>query len=428
MSSEEISRDIRIDFDVKNKSLVKIKTSCRSASTESSHSFYIIDTSNQGGEPHYVEAEKYYSSDLITIWIPQDDLSAIQSNSSITEMFSKIVSNAENILIPRVTEIWGDCADINNDGTFSLLFSSTINEEETAIGFFNPLDFFSNCQDATDEDYNPSSNEMDLLYIALPEEDSSNYSVESISATIAHELTHAVNFTSKTYNKILEGEEDAAQEETFLDEGWSHLSENLCGFGVSGGNIQFFRRYLLHPEYYSFCEENIYGQSDSVGQRGAMTLFLSWLFWKAGGLSWSHENNVDLVDEGGISFLKRMTSISETGWSSIGHAFGENTDKLFYEMVAEMQNAQAGSEEYISRYDPITSEPVDFFIDMNTESSTDYAGNLSAIEISSYTDSTLLPWSINVLREISFSTKGSLIVSGDYENGAIFVFDTKLCE
>jgi len=425
-SANEIKRDFHVESKVQEKSLVKNKIYSRSASTESSRCFYVIDTSNQENEPHYVEADKYYSSNLLTVWIPETDLSTIQNDATIKEMLSEAISNAEKILIPRVTAIWGICADINKDGAFSLLFSSTINDEQTAIGFFNPLDFFANCKDEKNEDYNPSSNEMDLLYIALPETGSSNYSVGSISATIAHELTHAVNFTIKTYNRILSGEENSAQEETFLDEGWSHLTENLCGFGVSGGNIQFFRRYLQHPEYYSFCKDNIYGQSDCVGQRGAMTLFLSWLFWKSGGMSWSDENKIYLVDKGGISFLRQMTSLSQTGWSSIGAAFGKNTDSLFYEMIDEIQNAEAAGEEYISRLDPVTAEPVDFFVNMNAASIADYAGNLTPVEISSYVDSTLLPWSISVFNKISFSSAGSIVISGKYEDGTAFVFDRKV--
>jgi hypothetical protein len=127
---------------------------------------------------------------------------------------------------------------------------------------------------------------MDLLYIAIPEENSRNYNVNSITATIIHEYTHAINFTNKTWKKISEGKSDVFQEETFLDEGWSHLTESLCGYGISGGNCDFVNLYLENMNLYSFCKKNYLGNSDSAGQRGAMCLFLYYLFNKAGGVEY----------------------------------------------------------------------------------------------------------------------------------------------
>ena len=95
-------------------------------------------------------------------------------------------------------------------------------------------------------------------------------------------------------------------------------------------------------------------------------------------------------------------------------------------MIDEIQNAEATGEEYISRLDPVTAEPVDFFVNMNAGPSADYAENLTPVEISSYVDSTLLPWSISVFNKISFSSAGSIVISGKYEDGTAFIFDRKV--
>lgn len=65
-----------------------------------------------------------------------------------------------------------------------------------------------------------------------------------ISATLAHEYTHAINFSNKTWTHLLNSNSKSDVMETFLDEGLSHLTESLCGFGISGGNVIFINYYL----------------------------------------------------------------------------------------------------------------------------------------------------------------------------------------
>lgn len=250
------------------------KTFIKSYNIGDTRNFRVINTASQGSDPHMVEAELYYTSSNFNLWKPSGTII-----DSITLQYC--IDKIENLILPRIHIIWGTQADIDVDGKIAVLLSQTINDEKLAIGFFNPSDFFKYNNDPASENYNPASNEMDILYIAVPENKSgSPYSPDSIVATIGHELTHAVNFTNKTWNRIQDGESDIPQEEVFLDEGWSHLSENLLGYGISGGNILFFHLFLNDTASYSFCKANSSGQYDSAGMRGAMTLFMSWLFWK----------------------------------------------------------------------------------------------------------------------------------------------------
>jgi hypothetical protein len=194
---------------------------------------------------------------------------------------------------------------------------------------------------------------MDIIYIAVPDSSSdSSYSQASIIATIAHEVTHGSTFSEKTWKRHLSGNMDAQREDLFLDEGWSHLTENLCGYGVSGGNVQFLRRYFDDTAAYSFCTANRYGQDDSAGMRGAITLFLSWLFWRQGGMTWDSADPSRLVDTGGIVFLRRMLASTTTGWESIGQAYGESTDTLFQTMLTELHHARVTGTMYHFKPDP----------------------------------------------------------------------------
>ena len=379
-------------------------------------SFYVINTQEQLGTPHYIEAELFYQSNLLAVWIPAEYQ---LSNAIIDECRLKV----ETHIIPRVQALWGEAADIDGDSRITLLFSNTINEEQLAIGFFNPSDFFERNTDAYSPAYNPASNEMDIIYVAIPDSAiDSPYSLENVIATIAHELTHASTFTAKTWNRI-KNNETARREELFLDEGWSHLTENLCGLSVSGGNIKFLKRFFDNTSMYSFCGDNRMGQSDSAGMRGAVTLFLSWLFWEAGGMSWNSSDPVELIDLGGISFLKRMIELEETGWDSIGKAFGQPVDLLFNKMLNEINNYRISGDSYSYKIDPLTNEAVDFFVNMGNFddiNGTDIINIGFPAPSSAFDNNTLLSWSFVFYDMFVIPNDTFLILNNTANKGSVF--------
>ena len=333
--------NFQIELDILNPDIKTVKA--RTILNNEEKSIYVMNTISSYLEPHEIYIKRYYSSENLTVWIPIDFAEDMC-------LIDECIENVENIIISRISNLWGKCADINSDGTFSLIFTGTINDEKVALGFFNPSDFF-----VRDKESNPYSNEMDVLYVAIPQKESETYSVSSISATIAHELTHAVNFTSKTWKRKKLGCENVQQEKLFLDEGWSHLSETLCGFGISGGNIDFMKYFLNNTKDYSFCESDYLGRSDSVGQRGAMSLFLYWLFCKAGGF-----NN------GGVCFLKSMTASDIYGWECIDEFFNISTDKLLINFFSELFEKEISEIFDLELKDLATGE---FYItDMNMKS------------------------------------------------------------
>jgi hypothetical protein len=380
--------------------------------------FLVVHTISQYAAPHELEAELFYLSDTIAVWIPA---SAAVPQAAL----QKCIEAVERVVLPRVEILWGKAADIDGDGRLAILASPTINEEKAAVGFFNPADFFRRDANPASDTYNPASNEMDVIYIAVPDESNgASYSAGSIIATIAHELTHAVTFTRKTWEPRLNGEPDAAREELFLDEGWSHLSENLCGYGVSGGNIQFLRRFFEDTALYSFCGPNRLGQEDSAGMRGAITLFLSWLFWKKGGLSWDDSDPVTLIDQGGIAFLREMIASKDTGWKNIGNASGAPTDQLFEEMIMELNACRISGAGYQYRSDAVTGEPVEFFANMGAIGNTDIVvGFPRAYESAAGT--TAGPWSFMLFEPFATETETLLTISMKEQDGAVYYVTDK---
>jgi hypothetical protein len=362
--------------------------------------FFVANTLNTSMEPHELEGEIIYIGERFTVW-------KTGAADFDTELLKDAIAAIDGLIIPRVTRIWGDWSDIDGDNRIGIVFCHTINDEGIAAGFFNDSDFYARNNDKTSAAYNPYSNEMDMVYAAMPDKGNNTYSPETIYATIAHEITHAINYTYKTYQRYISGAAEVPREDIFIDEGWSHLSENLCGFGISGGNIYFLKKYFEDMATYSYCGANKYGQYDSAGMRGAMTLFLSWLFWKQGGMNWIPDDNIIPVDRGGIAFLRRMARLDSTGWESAGEAFGRPVDELFIEFVYELNRRNVINKPYISVLDPYTGQPVEFFSYMQIRNDIDG----SYIIIKPKTESresliTLLPWSFCFIEPISFNNAG----------------------
>lgn len=361
-SQLELKKDICITSTVKGKSLIqKAGRALKSIDYEVNDEkfFYVVNTKQQTLEPHKILAKVIRTSESYNIWYPVNpkEYSSIELDETALDL---CLEEIEDRIIPRLKTLWGNLPDIDGDRKISFLFTPTINEEATAIGFFNSADFYKR------DDFSPYSNEMDILYIAVPQPEIFSYSVKCLSSTIVHELTHAINYNIKTYSRVLNNEKNIPEEEIFLDEAESHLSESLCGYGISGGNISNLYCYVNNMEKYSVYQNDYWGNGDSNGRRGATSMFLSWLFWKKGGIKWSENNSLKIIDEGGISFIQNLVSSNGTGWENIGRIFGKNTDQLYIQMVEELN----GSRELIkpSILDPYSNEPVQLFPDYCTYS------------------------------------------------------------
>ncbi len=384
LQSNFIQRDFSIKSSVASLKICESINKNRSvvAQSQTSKNFYVINTENQLSEPHIVNAEIFATGDFFTIWKPTD--TELDEN-----LINQLISNFENIIFPRTQNIFGTWADIDDDGKIAILLCPSINQEKVAIGYFNSADLFTNNQDSSSESYNPYSNEMDIVYLAVPKSfPSGSYGINSISATLAHEFTHAITFNQKTFRHLLKGNKNRKQEELFLDEGLSHLSENLCGFSVSGGNIAFLSQFFKDTGSISFCKENLYGQFDSIGKRGAMVLFLSWIYRK------SQNGNV---------FLQKILSSDNFGWDCIGEAYGISTGSLFKLFVEDIAIAYQNNLPFTSELDSITGEPLYFFCNMGDFT---FGDNVYSIKFPTTYNSNekldVLPYSFRLLNQFNF--------------------------
>lgn len=375
----------------------KKTSNCRSAASEMENEkeFKIINTLDQSSS-HTITGVKIDSPSGISVFVEKN----IFQDGSYNKNIEKCVNDYVKIILPRLKGYCGSVADIDNSGSLTVVFSQTLNSEGKAVGFFYPMDFFPRNTDVTSKNYNPYSNEMDVIYVGVPvTEEQDNYSVQSITATLAHETTHAVAFSERVVFTELHGKQKLDQLELFLDEGLAHLSESLCGFGVSGGNSRFVDYYLKHSKDYSFCKNDVFGYSDSIGQRGAISLFLYWIFEKAGGRVWDNSKG-EWKDTGGYSFLKRIVSSELPAWESIGESFGIPTDLLLIQFCKDLFQNKID----FTEVDPETNEMV-------------FPVSVPEINLEN-TGYKIIPYSFFI---IDAGNTGSFVLNGEKISGQIYV-------
>ena len=197
----------------------------------------------------------------------------------------------------RVRAAFGGYSDVDGNSKVILLFTPRLNASGLAIGFFYPGDLFPASDDL------PESNEAEILYLGVPEEESFNYSADSLSATACHELQHLVNFSHVTLPYA--GDPNPPLSPIWLNEGLSHLAEDLCGYNTLGGNLAFVARFLRRPWEISLTSTSADGTGDSVERRGAAYLFLRYAMEQAGGVQLNADGG---LTGGGLSFTRALMS------------------------------------------------------------------------------------------------------------------------
>lgn len=384
-------------------------TVSRTYSAGDKRTFRVANLQNgTGAQPDIIEATLICDTGNAYFWV--------ESGETISESDLHLLQTSlEQLILPHLETLFGKAKDLDNDKHISLLFTKTLNDNSHAIGFFNPSDLFPYVADIKAENYNPTSNEMDILYLGIPDNTRFAFSVNSLCATIAHELQHLIHFSLKTFSKYENGDTNPPEEDLFIDEGLAHLAETLCGFGVSGGNIAFAEKFCSAPHNYSLIYEDIFGVNDNTGKRGAMAMFLCRLFEQKGGAVYDNEV---LTSDGGINFLRALVRNNETGWKGLGSAFGENADILFKNWVEELLKIQCGLRgDYQPMYHPTTKELMNFPLFAGKIKISDSVSCvLNGLGKNENTGISLLPYSFCLVNNFTFEQKGNFIVELNEEN------------
>lgn len=212
----------------------------------------------------------------------------------------------DTLVNPVDTTAFGAPGDVDGNNRVGILFTSAVNELTSAgsgaivLGFYYIRDLlpkespFGNC---------PGSNVSEMFYVLVPDPSgtvNSNARTKSfvedvVIGTIGHEYQHLINASRRMYVT----EAPQVDEEVWLNEGLSHVAEELLFYRVSGlsprqnigasqlgmgsltrtafdiyqrGNFGRYRDYLRAPETNSPIARN-----DVLATRGATWSFLRYL-------------------------------------------------------------------------------------------------------------------------------------------------------
>jgi hypothetical protein len=217
--------------------------------------------------------------------------------------YQRFAVTFDTLVAPVADAAFGAPTDIDVNGKVVIFFTRAVNELTPAGadyyygGFFHPRDLLPQ-MDFAGMPYCPGSNEREMFYMLAPDPAGAvNGNVRPVNfvdtitvGTLAHEHQHLVNFARRAY---VNGA--AIDEEVWLNEGLSHIAEELIFYRATGtaprqniGGSSFgsqpfdglFTRYMApnfgrlrvfleNPQDYS-----PYSSYDDLGTRGAAWAFL----------------------------------------------------------------------------------------------------------------------------------------------------------
>lgn len=193
----------------------------------------------------------------------------------------------------------GTYSDINSDGVVVALVTSQINKlsggSGIVTGYFYSGDFFARSGSI------PASNAREIVYLRAPDSaglygtavTNSFMMSNFLPPVYAHELQHLISYYQHTIAR------SGSSEATWLNEGLSHLIEDLVGENVE--NPSRYDLYLASPQSYSLVSSTA-----SLAQRGASYLFLRYLYEQS---------------DNSTTFLTNLVQTTNTGVANVEAAF-----------------------------------------------------------------------------------------------------------
>lgn len=302
-------------------------------------------TSSACSNPRYRGGEvKAVSERAIVV---ADTLNPGGSGTFTDSHYQHYAATFDTLVAPLDEANFGAHTDIDGNGRVILFFTQDVNrlsEPDSDIftgGFFFARDLFPREEDGGRLQPCEHSNEAELLYLLVPDPDGEINGnerdlefLERITVTtLTHELQHLINAA----RRLLIVESTDPFEEVWLNEGLSHIAEELLFYRVSGfgpgqnlgssdfsGNQPAVDAYNRHQIANTFRLEEFlvrpdtttpYNEQDLLSTRGAAWHFLRYALDRKGGTQ--------------ATTLRQLVDSNSTGIQNLSGAFGNQTDPLF---------------------------------------------------------------------------------------------------
>jgi hypothetical protein len=165
------------------------------------------------------------------------------ANGFSAQDYARFAARFDTLVYPLDVGNFGTPSDIDGNGKIAILFTESVNELTPANspyfvgGFFHPRDIFLKTGTANAITC-ATSNEGEMFYMLVPDPSGQiNGNTRTLgfvdtltTSVLAHEFQHLINATRRVYvnNNFVDFEE------TWLNEGLSHLAEELLYYRESG--------------------------------------------------------------------------------------------------------------------------------------------------------------------------------------------------
>ena len=193
----------------------------------------------------------------------------------------------------RSVNVFGAPSDVDGDGRVLFLFTPLVDRVgDRVAGFYSARSL---------RPPGEGGNGADMMFIgpSLP--------IPFYASLLAHEFQHLINFNQHALVR------NGDSEESWLNEGLSHVIEDIVDEHVEGGNGNLVETYMSSPERYALTG----AASLNRGIRGAAYLFLR-----------------GLVDEFGEGVLASLTQTGLKGRANVERVTGGNLKDHFRSFVA----------------------------------------------------------------------------------------------
>jgi hypothetical protein len=158
--------------------------------------------------------------------------------------FQRFATRFDNLVYPLDVNNFGEPSDLDANGKVAILFTKAVNEltpansESYVGGFFFSRDLFPRTAGPRSTDACAASNEAEIFYMLVPDPNGVvngnrrriGFVDTLTTGVLAHEFQHLINAGRRFYVNV-----DATSfEETWLNEGLSHIAEELLYYHESG--------------------------------------------------------------------------------------------------------------------------------------------------------------------------------------------------
>jgi len=252
--------------------------------------------------------------------------------------FAEFATAFDSLVIPTITEAFGALTDIDRNGRVIIYFTKEVNAL-TPMGSTGIINGFVFARDLLRRAECNGSNEAELVYLLVPDPAGAiNGNVRTkrsvsdrVLGTTAHEVQHLINAGRRLYRP------GGQLEEVWLDEGLSHVAEELLYYRVSGlsplrslGSVDIDASAWQRNAFNSFQFSN-FGRLRLYLENPEATSPFNGSSLAARGAVWAYLRfAADQLNVSGTQIWYRLANSSLTGTDNLTDAFGNNPLELLH--------------------------------------------------------------------------------------------------